>query len=73
MPLYDLVCEKCGFKIETITNYSKIDELDCVQCGEKGAMKIAPSSCKSSFRINGYCEANGYHRETIDYAKGPIG
>lgn len=72
MPLYELKCEKCGFEIETITGYSKINELKCVQCGEEGCMKIQPSK-SGGFRIEGYSMANGYHRETIDYAKGPIG
>jgi putative FmdB family regulatory protein len=72
MALYDLECSECGFKIETLTTYSKVAELQCLQCGKEGVMKITPSK-SGGFKINGYSEANGYHRETIDYAKGPIG
>ena len=63
MPLFDLKCEKCDTQIEVRESHESAKNHKCGGCGE--TMKIVPSS--SLFKIEGFCEANGYHRETINY------
>lgn len=70
MPIFVLKCSKCeGVIKEVITCYDKVHQYKCDICGSD--MVIVPS--KGSFKVNGYNAENGYHRETIDYAKGVIG
>lgn len=68
MPIFQLACE-CGESLEKICSYKDAQETECPSC--KSLMKIQP--VKAGFKINGYSESNGYHRETIDYAKGVVG
>ncbi len=63
MPLFDLKCVKCGTQIEVRESHEAAKNHKCESCEE--TMQIVPSG--SLFKIHGFCEANGYHRETINY------
>jgi predicted nucleic acid-binding Zn ribbon protein len=71
MPQYKLKCtdEKCGHISERICSYDSAKEMLCEKCSAH--MMIMPVA--SIGIVHGFSAANGYHRETIDYAKGPIG
>lgn len=58
MPIFDLICPKCETRRDDEIIPSRFALLTCERCGEE--MKIAASSLRSSFAINGYSYKNHY-------------
>ena len=57
MPIYELICPKCGAKKEVICKFSElINNQVCNMCNY--FMKVKPS--RAGFHIEGYSYANSY-------------
>lgn len=58
MPIFELVCENCGEKLDIICNHDEIKKLKCKKCKKKGKMKQVPA--KFGFSIKGPCGGNNW-------------
>jgi putative FmdB family regulatory protein len=65
MPLFDYECTSCSYKFEKLVMGSEFIEF-CPKC----ACRVKKLPSLSTFKLNGYTEANGYTKETTvdDYA-----
>lgn len=66
MPQYVVQClnEECKHQFDIRCKYSEVEETKCPLCTAK--LKIVPVP-GGMIKVNGYSEANGYHRENLNY------
>lgn len=63
MPVYQLKCQKCQNEVEVKCPYEDAKQYKCNGCNS--VMIIVP--VRSSFTMDGFCAANGYHIGTLNY------
>ena len=44
MPLYELICQECGFEFEELSNKTSVDTVKCRKCGEDTKKKMSSFS-----------------------------
>jgi len=58
-PQYEYCCTECQVILERMSSIHNRDkDIECPRCGGEAKKIIS----QSSFKINGYCEANGYSK-----------
>jgi len=67
MPIFNLVCNKCGYLEEVICSFDKSGEYICPMCGNNLVRMV----CKAGFKVNGFSASNGYSRPEIGYNNDP--